>query len=103
MESGMEVVYIGNCTPNEIIHACIEEDADIIGLSILSSSYKILIPEFLDLIEKNSLRDRMLLLGGIILPRDQELYKKKGFSGVYGPGTNVHKVVEFIFDYFKNK
>ena len=103
IESGMEVVYIGNAMPEEIIKASIDEDADIIGLSILSSSYKIIIPDFLELVEKNGLKDRMLLLGGIILPRDQKIYKDQGFAGVYVPGTNVKKVVDFIFDYFKNK
>jgi methylmalonyl-CoA mutase C-terminal domain/subunit len=103
MESGIEVIYIGNTLPEEIIRAGIEEDVDIIGLSILSSSYKVLIPEFLELAEKNGLKDRMLLLGGIILPRDQKIYKEKGFAGVYGPGTNIHKVVDYIQQYFRNK
>ena len=103
MESGIEVIYIGNTMPEEIIRACIEEDVDIIGLSILSSSYKVLIPEFLQLAKKNGLKDRMLLLGGIILPRDQKIYKEKGFAGVYGPGTNIHKVVDYIHQYFRNK
>ena len=103
MESGMEVVYIGNSTPEEIVKASIDEDADIIGLSILSSSYKVLIPEFLDLVEKNGLKDRMLLLGGIILPKDQKVYKERGFAGVYGPGTNVKKVVDFIYSEFEKK
>ncbi|MBD3230540.1 MAG: methylmalonyl-CoA mutase [Candidatus Lokiarchaeota archaeon] len=101
MESGIEVVYIGNSMPKEIIQAGIDEDADIIGLSILSSSYKVLIPEFIELVEKNGLKDRMLLLGGIILPRDQKKYKERGFAGVYGPGTNVHKVVDYIRKYFE--
>ncbi|MHA1752250.1 MAG: cobalamin B12-binding domain-containing protein [Candidatus Helarchaeota archaeon] len=103
VESGMEVVYIGNSTPEEIIKASIDEDADIIGLSILSSSYKILIPEFLDLVEKNGLKNRMLLLGGIILPRDKKNYLERGFAGVYGPGTNIKKVVEFIHSKFNIK
>ncbi|MHA1648849.1 MAG: cobalamin B12-binding domain-containing protein [Candidatus Helarchaeota archaeon] len=94
--AGYEVIYIGNAMPKEIVQASIDEDVDIIGLSILSSSYKILIPEFLDIVEEKGLKDRMLLLGGIILPKDQELYKKRGFAGVYGPGTNVHEVVKFI-------
>ena len=102
-DSGMEVVYIGNAMPEEIVRASIEEDADIIGLSILSSSYKVLIPEFLDLVEKYGIKDRMLLLGGIILPKDKEEYLKRGFAGVYGPGTNVKKVVEFIYSYFEKK
>ncbi|MHA1309864.1 MAG: cobalamin B12-binding domain-containing protein [Candidatus Helarchaeota archaeon] len=103
VESGMEVVYIGNSTPEEIIKASIDEDADIIGLSILSSSYKILIPEFLDLVEKNGLKNRMLLLGGIILPRDKKIYLERGFAGVYGPGTNIKKVVEFVHSKFNIK
>ena len=103
IESGMEVVYIGNSMPDEIIQASIDEDADVIGLSILSSSYKVIIPEFLELAEKSGLKDRILLLGGIILPRDQKVYKEKGFTGVYGPGTNIHKVVEFIKENYKKQ
>ncbi|TFF86855.1 MAG: cobalamin B12-binding domain-containing protein [Promethearchaeota archaeon] len=103
MESGIEVIYIGNTMPEEIIRAGMDEDVDIIGLSILSSSYKVLIPEFLQLAEQNGLKGKMLLLGGIILPRDQKIYKEKGFAGVYGPGTNIHKVVDYIHQYFKDK
>ncbi|MHA1145124.1 MAG: cobalamin B12-binding domain-containing protein [Candidatus Helarchaeota archaeon] len=100
--AGFEVVYIGNSMPEEIIEASIQEDANIIGLSILSSSYKVLIPKFLNLVEEHKLTDRLLLLGGIILPRDQKNYKERGFAGVYGPGTNLNKVIEFIKEHFKN-
>ena len=102
-DSGYEVIYIGNAQPDEIINAAVQEDADIIGLSILSSSYKVLIPEFLELAKKNGLMGKLLLLGGIILPRDQKTYMEQGFAGVYGPGTNLKKVVEFINNHFQNE
>jgi methylmalonyl-CoA mutase C-terminal domain/subunit len=102
-DAGYEVIYVGNAQPNEIVNASIEEDVDIIGLSILSSSYKILIPEFLKLAKERGLLNRILLLGGIILPRDQKTYLEQGFAGIYGPGTNLKKVVEFINQYFENK
>ena len=101
-DSGYEVIYIGNATPDEIVNAAIQEDVDIIGLSILSSSYKVLIPDFLELVEKKGLTEKMLLLGGIILPKHAELYLQQGFAGVYGPGTNLKKVVEFINNHFQN-
>jgi len=101
-DAGYEVIYIGNATPDEIVNAAIQEDVDIIGLSILSSSYKVLIPDFIELATKNGLMNKMLLLGGIILPRDQEFYLQQGFAGVYGPGTNLKRVVEFINSYFQN-
>ena len=99
-DAGYEVVYLGNTMPDEIVQASIDEDADVIGLSILSSSYKTLIPEFLEIVEEKGLKDRMLLLGGIILPRDQKIYKERGFAGIYGPGTNVREVVKFINKHF---
>ena len=99
-DAGYEVVYIGNSMPDEIIQASIQEDADIIGLSILSSSYKHLIPEFLKKAEMHGLKDRLLLLGGIILPRDQKTYLEQGFAGIYGPGTRIKKVIEFINAHF---
>lgn len=102
-DAGYEVIYIGNAQPHEIVNVSIEEDVDIIGLSILSSSYKILIPEFLKLAQENGLMNRLLLLGGIILPRDQKTYLAQGFAGIYGPGTNLKNVVEFINQYFDNK
>ena len=102
-DAGYEVIYIGNAQPSEIVNAGIEEDVDIIGLSILSSSYKILIPEFIQLAKEADLLDCLLLLGGIVLPRDQKTYLSQGFAGFYGPGTNLHKVVEFINQYFENK
>lgn len=102
-DSGYEVIYIGNAQPDEIVNAAVQEDVDIIGLSILSSSYKVLIPEFLELAKKSDLMHKMLLLGGIILPRDQDAYLKQGFTGVYGPGTNLKKVVEFINNSFQNQ
>ncbi|MHA1298718.1 MAG: cobalamin B12-binding domain-containing protein [Candidatus Helarchaeota archaeon] len=102
-DCGYEVIYIGNTMPDEIVQASLQEDVDVIGLSILSSSYKALIPEFLKLIKENGLTDKMLLLGGIILPRDKETYLKNGFAGVYGPGTNIRDVVDFINNYFEKK
>jgi len=102
-DSGYEVIYIGNAQPDEIVNAAVQEDVDIIGLSILSSSYKVLIPEFLELVKKNGLMGKLLLLGGIILPRDQKTYIDQGFAGVYGPGTNLKKVVEFINKHFQNE
>jgi len=99
-DEGYEVVYLGNSMPDEIIQSSIQEDADIIGLSILSSSYKHLVPDFLKKAKEQGLMDRMLLLGGIILPRDQKTYREQGFAGVYGPGTNVKSVVEFINKHF---
>ncbi|MHA1799000.1 MAG: cobalamin B12-binding domain-containing protein [Candidatus Helarchaeota archaeon] len=99
-DEGYEVIYIGNSMPEEIVEASIQEDVDIIGLSILSSSYKVLIPEFLKLVEQKGLKDKMVLLGGIILPKDQKTYLENGIAKIYGPGTNLKKVIEFINEHF---
>ena len=96
--AGMEVIYIGNNTPEDILDAVIQEDAEIIGLSILSSSYKYHIPEFMRLMKEEGVEDKLVLVGGIILEKDRPMLKELGVAEIFGPGTDTKEIIEFIND-----
>jgi len=97
VEAGMEVVYLGlQQTPKSIVQAAVEEDADVIGLSILSGAHMIHFKRVKDLMEKSGLGDRLLTGGGIIPTKDQEKLKDMGIGKVFGPGEDIQGIVEYI-------
>jgi len=97
VEAGMEVVYLGlQQTPQSIVQAAVEEDADVIGLSILSGSHMIHFKRVKELMKKSGLGDRLLTGGGIIPTKDQEKLKKMGIGRVFGPGEDIRDIVEYI-------
>jgi methylmalonyl-CoA mutase C-terminal domain/subunit len=97
VEAGMEVVYLGlQQTPKSIVQAAVEEDADVIGLSILSGAHMIHFKRVKDLMEKSGLGDRLLTGGGIIPTKDQEKLKNMGIGKVFGPGEDLQRIVEYI-------
>lgn len=102
-DAGMEVIYTGlHQTPEQIIEAAIQEDADAIGLSILSGAHMTLIPRVLELMKERKIKDRLLLAGGtIVLKEDIEELKKLGVAEIYGPGTPTKEIVDFINNYFE--
>lgn len=100
-DAGMEVTYIGNTMPEEILNAAIQEDVDVIGLSILSSSYKYLIPEFMRLVKDEKVEDKLVLVGGIILEKDKAKLKEMGVAEIFGPGTKTETIVKYIRDRVK--
>ena len=96
-DAGMEVVYTGlRQTPQMIANAALQEDVDVVGLSILSGAHMTLVPQILELLKANHQDDVPVLIGGIIPEEDAQELKKMGVRAVYGPGTVTTQVIEDI-------
>ena len=100
-DAGMEVIYAGlRQSPEMIAEAALQEDVNIIGLSILSGAHLVLVPKVLDLVRANGQTDVKVFVGGIVPEEDVAVLKNAGVSAVYGPGTPTTKVVEDILNLF---
>ena len=96
-EAGMEVVYTGlRKTPEDIVRAAIQEDVDVIGLSILSGAHKHLFPGIMEMLEKEEAEDILVVAGGIIPEEDHEFLQDLGIEGIFTPGTPIKEIVNFI-------
>ena len=96
-DAGMEVVYTGlRQTPDMIVNAALQEDVQVIGLSILSGAHNAIVPRVMDLLKKNKMDDVLVLVGGIIPDQDMEGLKKIGVAGIFQPGTPMDDIVKFI-------
>jgi methylmalonyl-CoA mutase C-terminal domain/subunit len=96
-DAGMEVIYTGlRQTPEMIVNSALQEDVDVIGLSILSGAHNAIVPRVNDLLHQNKMDDVLFLVGGIIPEQDFALLKKAGVSGIFNPGTPMDEIVEFI-------
>jgi methylmalonyl-CoA mutase C-terminal domain/subunit len=96
-DSGMEVIYTGlHQTPEQIVETVIQEDADAIGVSILSGAHMTLVPKIVELLEAQGVDDVLITVGGTIPTKDIEALKEMGVSGVFTPGSPTDDIVEFI-------
>jgi len=96
-DAGMEVIYTGlRQTPEMIVEAALQEDVDVVGLSILSGAHMALVPRVLELLRAEGLNDVLVLIGGIIPDDDVPALLEMGVSGVFGPGTNTQDIVQHI-------
>ncbi|MBI2828222.1 MAG: cobalamin B12-binding domain-containing protein [Acidobacteria bacterium] len=96
-DAGMEVIYIGlRQAPEQIVAAALQEDADVIGLSILSGAHMHICPRVMTLLEDRGLRDVLVVLGGIIPDADIPKLNEIGVRGMFPPGTPMQDVVDFI-------
>jgi methylmalonyl-CoA mutase C-terminal domain/subunit len=96
-DAGMEVIYTGlHQTPEQIVEASIQEDADAIGVSILSGAHMTLVPKIIELLEKNEAEDILVFVGGTIPKGDIEKLKELGVGEVFTPGTPTKKAVEYV-------
>ncbi len=96
-DAGMEVIYTGlRQTPEMIAEAALQEDVDVVGLSILSGAHMALVPRVLDLLKAQGQGHVRVLVGGIIPDEDVPRLKEMGVSAVFGPGTSTHVVVETV-------
>lgn len=96
-DAGMEVIYTGlRQTPEMIVNAAVQEDVDVIGLSILSGAHNAIVPRVMELLKQNNSEDIMVLVGGIIPNVDIEPLKKSGVAGVFQPGTPMEEIIQFI-------
>ena len=101
-DAGMEVIYTGlRQTPEMIVNAALQEDAHVIGLSILSGAHNAIVPRVMDLIRQNKMDDVLVLVGGIIPDQDVEGLKKIGVAGIFQPGTPMDEIVQFIREHVK--
>jgi methylmalonyl-CoA mutase C-terminal domain/subunit len=103
-DAGMEVIYTGlHQTPEMIATAAIQEDVDVVGLSILSGAHMTLFPRIQELLRAHG-RDDILITGGGILPReDIEELQRRGIGKLFGPGTRTSDLVAYISDWFANR
>ena len=96
-DAGMEVIYTGlRQTPEMIAEAALQEDVDVVGLSILSGAHMALAPRILELLKKNGQDQVKVFIGGIIPDEDIPHLNAIGFTGVFGPGTNTNDLVKFV-------
>ncbi|HTR64652.1 MAG TPA: cobalamin B12-binding domain-containing protein [Terriglobales bacterium] len=96
-DAGMEVIYTGlRQTPEMIVNAALQEDVDVIGLSILSGAHNAIVPRVLDLAKQHQMDDVLVVVGGIIPDQDIEPLKKGGVAAVFQPGTPMEEIVQFI-------
>jgi len=96
-DAGMEVIYTGlRQTPEMISEAALQEDVQVVGLSILSGAHMTLVPKVLKMLQKEGLKDVKLFLGGIIPDEDKPELAKLGVDGIYGPGTSTQSIIEDI-------
>ncbi len=96
-DAGMEVIYTGlRRTPEEIVNAAVQEDADLIGLSILSGAHPILFPKIMKLLKEKGAEDIPVIAGGIIPEKDIPKMKKVGVREIFLPGTSTQDIVKWI-------
>jgi methylmalonyl-CoA mutase C-terminal domain/subunit len=96
-DAGMEVIYTGlRQTPEMIVNAALQEDVDVIGLSILSGAHNAIVPRVMDLMRTQKMEDVMVVLGGTIPAQDLDQLSKQGVAAVFGPGTPMQEIIAFI-------
>ena len=96
-DAGMEVVYTGiRQTAEMIVHAAIQEDVNVLGLSILSGAHLEIIPRIMEMLEEQDMTDVLVILGGIIPEDDRKYLKDIGVTEIFGPGTSTFEIVDYI-------
>ena len=99
-DAGMEVIYLGlRQTPEMIVSAALQEDADVIALSVLSGAHMTVFPKVMDLMKKNEIDDVLLTGGGIISDKDKMSLAALGVGQLFGPGTPVQDTVDYIINW----
>jgi len=97
-DAGFEVVYSGlHRAPEEIVQAAVQEDVDVLGISILSGAHNTLVPKVVaGLEEYNAFSDTLLIVGGIIPEEDREGLREMGVAAIFGPGTPMQETIDFV-------
>jgi len=96
-DAGMEVIYTGlRQTPEMIVNAALQEDVQVIGLSILSGAHNAIVPRVLELLREKDMGDVKLVIGGIVPDEDAEALKKQGVAAVFQPGASLDSIVRFV-------
>ena len=101
-DSGMEVIYSGLfCTPEQVAKIAIDEDVDVVAMSLLNGAHLTLFPKVATLLKEHGVSDILLSGGGVIPGRDQTELEEKGVKGNFGPGTPLEVIIEFIHSNIK--
>jgi methylmalonyl-CoA mutase, C-terminal domain len=96
-DAGMEVIYTGlRQTPEMIVNAALQEDAQVIGLSILSGAHNAIVPRVMELLREKDMSDVIVVVGGIVPDQDAEALKQQGVAAVFQPGASLDGIVSFI-------
>jgi len=100
-DAGMEVIYTGlHQTPDQIVEAAVQEDVDVVALSVLSGAHMTLFPEIMRLMKGRGIGDRLLTGGGIIPNEDMSTLAQQGIGRLFGPGTNTQDIVGYIREWY---
>jgi methylmalonyl-CoA mutase C-terminal domain/subunit len=98
-DAGMEVIYTGlRQTPDMIVNAALQEDVQVIGLSILSGAHNAIVPRVMELLREKEMTDVLVIVGGIIPDEDAAELKRLGVAEVFQPGASLEKIVNFVRD-----
>jgi methylmalonyl-CoA mutase C-terminal domain/subunit len=101
-DAGMEVIYTGiRQTPEMIVNAALQEDVQVIGLSILSGAHNAIVPRIIELLREKEMTDVLVVVGGIIPDEDAAELKKLGVAEVFQPGASLEKIINFLRDSVK--
>src|SRR5690348_14525377 len=96
-DAGMEVIYTGlRQTPEMIVNAALQEDVQVIGLSILSGAHNAIVPRVMELLREKGMDDVKVIVGGIVPDEDAEALKRQGVAAVFQPGSSLDSIVTFI-------
>jgi len=96
-DAGFEVIYTGlRQTPEQIVNAALQEDADVVGLSVLSGAHMTLCPRIMELMKKESLEDVLVVVGGIIPDQDIPKLKEAGIAEIFQPGASTEEIVAYV-------
>jgi len=96
-DAGMEVIYTGlHQTPEQIAETAVQEDVDVVGLSILSGAHNTLVPRVVELLREKGREDVLVLVGGIIPEEDVPFLQEHGVAAVFGPGTSTEAIARFV-------
>src|SRR6266700_3984257 len=103
-DAGFEVIYTGlRQTPEQVVNAALQEDVDVVGLSVLSGAHMTLCPRIMDLMKKEGLDDVMVLVGGIIPDTDVIRLKEQGVSEIFQPGASTEDIVTYVRQNIRKK
>src|ERR1044072_6754357 len=103
-DAGFEVIYTGlRQTPEQIVNAALQEDADVIGLSVLSGAHMTLCPRITELMKKEGLDDVLVLVGGVLPDQDVPKLKEWGVSEVFQPGASTEEIIEYVRCHVRSK
>jgi methylmalonyl-CoA mutase C-terminal domain/subunit len=101
-DSGMEVIYSGLfCTPDQVAKIAIDEDVDVVAMSLLNGAHLTLFPRVATVLKEQGVNDILLIGGGVIPGKDKKLLEERGIKGNFGPGTPLEVIIDFIHNNIK--